>query len=235
MTHAQTGRRVRKNAEDNSLDGRLVTVHDPSSAASEAYRMLRANLLYAAVDAPPKVLLVTSPGPAEGKSTLCANLGVVLAQSGKRTLVIDCDLRRPVMHQIFGLHNTSVGLVNVVVGERTLQEACQEPLPDLGLKVLTVGALPPNPAEFLASRRFAEVLATARETFDYVVLDSSPMGQVSDPTAIAVQADGVLLTLDASKTRKGSVQRAMRGLNAVGANVLGTVMNNAKGSTDVYY
>lgn len=235
MPHAQAGRWVRNNKDDNSLDGALVTVHDANSAASEAYRMIRANLLYAAVDAPPKVVLVTSPGPAEGKSTLCANLGVVLAQSGKRTLVMDCDLRRPVMHEIFGLRNTSMGLVNVVIGECSLQEACQGPLPDLSLEVLTVGAVPPNPAEFLASRRFAEVLATARETFDHVVLDSSPMGQVSDPTAIAVQADGVLLTLDASKTRKGSVQRAVRGLNAVGANVLGTVMNNAKGSTDVYY
>jgi capsular exopolysaccharide synthesis family protein len=148
--------------------------------------------------------------------------------------VIDCDLRRPVIHEIFGLHSIG-GLVDVVVGQRDLQEACQEPLPGLNLQVLTVGALPPNPAEFVASRRFAEFLDAARQEFDHILLDSSPMGQFSDPTVIATQADGVLLTLDAHKTRKGSVQRAMRSLTTVGANVLGTVMNNMKSSKDVYY
>jgi len=212
---------------------RLVTVLDPSSAASEAYRTLRTNLIYAEVDAPPRVILVTSPGQAEGKSTVCANLGVVMAQSGKSTLIIDCDFRRPVMHEVFGLRNTS-GVAEVAIGACELQEAYQEPLADLDLKVMTVGALPPNPAEFAASQRLSEILNTVRERFEYVLLDSAPMGYVSDPLALATQVDGVLLAVDARTTRKGSVQRAVHNLATVGANVFGTVMNNAD-SNDVYY
>ena len=233
MLRSQTERWARKQPNSGEISGRLVTVLDPKSAASEAYRTLRTNLIYAEVDAPPRVILVTSPGQAEGKSTVCANLGVVLAQSGKSTLVIDCDFRRPVMHEVFGLRNT-VGVAEVAIGACELQEACQEPLPDLDLKVMTVGALPPNPAEFAASRRLSEILATVREKFDHILVDSSPVGQVSDPIVLATQIDGVLLALDARNTRKGSVQRAVHNLATVGANVLGTVMNNAD-SKDVYY
>jgi capsular exopolysaccharide synthesis family protein len=109
------------------------------------------------------------------------------------------------------------------------------PLPDLELKVLTAGALPPNPAELLDSRRFAELLASVRAEFDYVLVDSSPTGMVSDPLILATQGDGVLLTLDARKTRRGDVRRAMRGLTTVGANVLGTVMNRVIVSKNDYY
>lgn len=224
--------RVRMEAEsDIAISAGLVTVLDPTSAASEAYRTLRTSLLYARVDSPPRVIVVTSPGPAEGKSTVCANLGVVLAQAGKNVLLIDCDFRRPVMHKIFGLHNAH-GVVNILLGERSPQEVYEEPLRGLGLKVLTVGSLPPNPAELLASRLLSEFLARVREEFDYVLVDSPPTGLVSDPAILAAQGDGVLLTLDAQKTRKGDVRRTVRSLTAVGANVLGTVMNNVKGGQD---
>jgi capsular exopolysaccharide synthesis family protein len=212
--------------------GHLVTLLDPTSAASEAYRALRTSLLYAQVDTPPKVVLVTSPGVAEGKSTLCANLGVVLAQAGKDTLIIDCDFRRAAIHKIFGLHNMR-GVVNVLAAECALEEVYQEPMP--GLKVLTVGALPPNPAELLLSQRLSELLLAVRGSFDYVLLDSSPIKLCADPTALAARGDGVLLTFDAQKTRKGDMRQAMRALTTVGANVLGTVMNNVKGSDEVYY
>jgi capsular exopolysaccharide synthesis family protein len=213
-----------------AISGRLVTVLDPTSAASEAYRALRTSLLFAQVDTPPRLIVVTSPGSAEGKSTVCANLGVVLAQAGKSILIIDCDFRRPVMHEIFGLKNTS-GMTDLLLEEDSLEGIYQEPLPDWDLKVLTAGPIPPNPAELLSSRRFSEFLASVRERFNYVLLDSSPMGLVSDPAILATQADGVLLTLDAQSTSKGDVRRAVRGLRAVGANVLGTVMNNLKAST----
>jgi len=223
-----------ENTPNTAISESLVTVLDPASVAAEAYRALRTSLLYTQVDTPPKVIVVTSPGSAEGKSTVCANLGVVLAQVGKSTLIIDCDFRRPVMHEIFGLNNTR-GIADVLLGEHIPQKIYQEPLTGLDLKVLPVGPLPPNPAELLSSRRLAEFLASVRERFDYVLIDSSPTGLVSDPTVLATQGDGVLLTLDARRTRKGDLRRAVRDLRAVGANVLGTVMNNARGSTGGYY
>jgi capsular exopolysaccharide synthesis family protein len=234
MTHSLPEKGVQKATDGRDLSESLITAWDPTDAASEAYRRLRTNLLYAFVDAPPNVIMVTSPGSAEGKSTVCANLGVVLAQVGKNTLIVDCDLRRPTMREIFGLPGNN-GLVNVLVGERALQDVYQEPLPDVELKVLTAGVLPPNPAELLDSRRFSELLATVRAEFDYVLVDSSPVGMVSDPIILATQVDGVLLTLDAHKTRRGDVRRAMRGLRTVGANVLGTVMNRVIGSKSYYY
>lgn len=214
------------------LSDRLVTTLDPMGVAAESYRTLRTNLLYALVDDPPKVIVLTSPNPKEGKSTTCANLGVVLAQADKRTLIVDCDLRKPIVHRVFGLRNLR-GIVDVLVGQRTLEEVWQEPHP--GLKVVPVGPLPPNPAELLGSRRFAEFLANVRESFDYVLIDAPPVGLVSDPAILASQGDGVLLVLDAQNTRKGAVRESMRGLEAVGARVLGTVMNNVKKGRGGYY
>jgi capsular exopolysaccharide synthesis family protein len=223
-------RKERKAEQDFS--GRVVTILDPTGAASEAYRTLRTNLLYSLVDNPPKVIVLTSPGPGEGKSTTCANLGVVLAQAGKSVLILDCDLRKPVMHKFFSLRNLH-GITDVLVGECSLQEVWAEPVE--GLKIVPVGPIPLNPAEILGSRRFSEFLANTREEFDYVLVDASPVGLVSDPAILATQGDGVLLILDAQSTRKGLVRQAMRSLGAVGANVLGTVMNNVNVSKSSYY
>jgi capsular exopolysaccharide synthesis family protein len=225
-------RRAGSVAELDGLAGRLVTVLDPTSAAAEAYRTLRTNLLYGTfMDEPPKVIVLTSPGPGEGKSTTCANLGVVLAQAGKDTLILDCDLRKPVMHKFFSLRNLH-GIVDVLVGERSPQESWKEPVE--GLKVVPVGTVPPNPTELLGTRRFSELLASFREEFNYVLVDAAPVGLVSDPAILATQGDGVLLVSDAQNTRKGSVRQAVRSLEAVGANVLGTVMNNVKASEGSY-
>ncbi len=222
---------ARKEMLEEDRYGRLVTVLDPTSAASEAYRTLRTNLLYACVDKPPKVILLTSPGPLEGKSTVCANMGVVLTQADKNVLIIDCDFRRPTIHKFFGLPNLR-GIVDVLVGEHDLQEVWMEPVE--GLKIVPGGPVPPNPTELLSSQRFSELLTYFREDFDYVLVDAPPTGLVSDPTIIAAQADGVLLVLHAQKTSKGSLRRAVRRLKAVRANVLGTVMNNVKISGDDY-
>jgi capsular exopolysaccharide synthesis family protein len=209
------------------LSGYLITVSEPSDVASEAYRTLRTNLFYSVADAPPRVILLTSPGPREGKSTTCANLGVVLAQADKQTLILDCDLRNPAMHKIFGIGNIE-GMMNVLTGERDLPEVLQEPLKNL--KVLTVGPIPLNPAEILSSRSFAQFLNRVRQEFDYVLLDAPPTRLVSDPIVLASQGDAVLLVLDAQKTGKGAVRESLRSLEAVGANILGTVMNNEEDS-----
>jgi len=201
----------------------LITLEQPTSAASEAYRSIRTNLLYGFVDHP-KVILLTSAGPGEGKSTTCANLGVVLAQAAKDTLILDCDLRRPVIHKFFEVRNVH-GIMDVMVGERGLQEVWHEPIE--GLKVVTVGQQPVNPAEILGTRYFSQFLASLREKFDYVLIDASPVVAVSDPAIIATQGDGVLLVVDAQNTRRGALRQSVRLLEAVGANILGTVMNNA--------
>jgi capsular exopolysaccharide synthesis family protein len=210
---------------------RLVTISEPYSPASEAYRTLRTNLLYTHVDNPPKVLVISSPGPREGKSTICANLGVVLAQLKKNVLMIDCDLRRPVLHKILGLRNL-LGLVNVLAEEHSPQEVWHEPL--AGLRVLTVGPIPPNPADLLSSQRFAEFIRQATGEFDYVLIDSSPIEVVSDYAVLATLSDGVLLVIDAQTTRKAAVRRSIRRLETVGANMLGTVLNNVKVSQEHY-
>ena len=231
MVEAVDGGKVERRGV-NDFSERLITISDPGNPASEAYRTLRTSLLYALIDEPPKVIIMTSPGPGEGKSTTCANLAVSLSQADKKVLLIDCDLRKPVMHKIFGLRNF-VGVVNAIVGERKIDEVWQEPQP--GLKVVTVGTIPPNPAELIGSKRFAGILAELRDRFDYILLDAPPTQLVSDPAILATQGDGILLVLDSQKTRKGILRQAVRDLEKVGARVLGTVMNNVKVTRGSYY
>jgi capsular exopolysaccharide synthesis family protein len=205
---------------------RLVTVTNPSSAASEAYRGVRTNLLYSSLDGhPKKVIVLTSSGLQEGKSVTCANLGVVLAQADKKTLVLDCDFRNPTIHRFFGVPNLR-GVTNVLLGERTLEEVWEEPVE--GLKVVCVGPAPYNPAEVLGSRAFSEFLTAVREEFDYVLIDSSPVGLVSDTAVLSAQADGVLLVLDAQRTSKTAFRQATRSLENVGVDVLGTIMQGVR-------
>jgi capsular exopolysaccharide synthesis family protein len=217
-------RRQAQNDKVGALSEQLVTVLDPIAMASEAYRSLRTSLLYAVADTPPTVILITSPGLMDGKSTTCANLASALAQAGKETLVVDGDLRQPSLHKIFGVPNVN-GMVDVLSGEYDLSEVCTEPFP--GLKILATGPIPPNPAEHLISGRFAQLIGQARRSFDYVLVDSPPTELVSDPMIIAAHADAVFLVLDSEKSSKGSLRGAMQHLEAVGANILGTVINRA--------
>lgn len=229
-------RRVQENVtkEDLAVDlsDRLVTLLEPASAASEAYRTLRTNLMYSFVDNPPRTIVLTSPKPREGKSTTCANLAVTLSQAGKTVLLLDCDLRRPIMHKIFGLRNLK-GLADVMTGDARLQEIEKEFL--AGLNVVTTGPVPFNPTEMLGSERFAQLLATARKRFDYILIDAPPVEPVSDSVILATQADGVLLVFDAQNTRKVSLRRSARDIEAVGGRVLGTTMNNMKPHKNNYY
>ena len=217
--------RVLGGSRNERRSGRLVTVVDPIGAPAEAYRTLRASLVHRLVDLPHKVIAMTGPGAGEGKSTTCANLGVVLAQAGSSTLILDCDLRKPAIHEYFGLRNLS-GVVDILTHESDLREVWQEPLP--GLTFVSAGPIPPNPAELLSSRRFSELIDQAHREFDYVLVDTTPIQLASDALTIAQQSDGVLLILDARNTSKGSVLQSIGRLESVGAKVLGTVMNNVK-------
>jgi capsular exopolysaccharide synthesis family protein len=210
---------------DKNALGRLATISDPTSATADAFHALGANLQYVLMDAPSRVIALTSPGTGEGKTTVCANLGVVLAQADQNVLIVDCDLHRPAMHGVFGLRNLQ-GLENVLSGERRLDEIQQEPMP--GLKVVTTGPLPPYPAELLGSIRFKEFLRQAGSEFGYVLLDCPPVSMVPDSLVLAAQADGVLVVLDAQSTRKVALRRTIHGLESVRSNILGTVMGNVE-------
>jgi capsular exopolysaccharide synthesis family protein len=233
VVRSQYETEVRRAKEPRGLSRCLVTVLAPHSIESEAYRTLRTNVLHALTDGTsPRMLVITSPGHKESKSTVCANLGVALAQADKNTLIVDCDLRQPKMHKIFGLQ-ASEGIVDVLAERSPMREVCQEPLPNL--KVLAAGTSPPDPAKLIESQRLSRFFDEVREEFDYVLVDSSPAGLVSDPAVLAAQGDGVLLVLNAQKTRKEDVRRTVRNLTAVGATVLGTVMDNVKGSQKSSY
>lgn len=209
----------------------LVTVVDPTGSASEAYRMMRTNLFYASVDDPPKVVVLTSAGSGEGKSTTAANLGVTLSEVGKSTLVLDCDLRKPRLHSYFETRNMR-GLVDILTVESKLEEVWHEPM--LNLKLITAGPPPLNPAELLSSQRFADFLKRARQRFDYVLIDTPPVTLVTDSAVVAALGDGVLVVVDAQGTRKNALRQAMRELDGVGARVLGTVLNNVDASKADY-
>jgi receptor protein-tyrosine kinase len=152
---------------------------------------------------------------------------VALAQITS-TLIVDCDLRAPAMHKVFNTPN-SMGLVDVLIEGRDLREVYHEPFP--GLKMITAGPMFPSPTEFLSSERFAQFVDRAREQFEYVLMDSSPIHLTSDALIVARHCDGVLVVLDAENTRKVSLRQSVRSLESVGAKVLGTVMHNAKVST----
>jgi capsular exopolysaccharide synthesis family protein len=196
--------------------------------------MLRTNVIYGLSDASTKVIVITSPGLGEGKSTTCANLGVTLAQANRNTLILDCDFRKPTIHKIFGMPDLVGGIANVLAKDCSLSEAGQQVLPDL--RVVPGGPTPPNPTEILGSRSFSELLDQARREFDYVLVDTPPTQVVSDPMVVAAQGDGVLLVLDPQRTPKRSVRQSIQSIEGVEAKVLGTVMNNVNNSdSDTYH
>jgi len=211
----------------------LVTLTQPRSAAAEAYRTLRTSLEFSSLDRPLRTLVVTSSSPDEGKSTTVANLALALAQAGRRTVVVDADLRRPSLHSLFGLPNVA-GLTSMMLDEAAAQPPYQAG-PVAGLRVLTSGPLPPNPAELLASRRLDDVLARLTQDADIVLFDAPPLTAVSDAAVLAARVDGVILVVQAEKTRREAVQRAKKTLERVNAHLVGAVLTEVKGDKGLTY
>lgn len=206
--------------------GDLITLTDPRSPLSEAYRTLRTNLEFFSLDEPIRTLVVTSPGAEEGKSTVLANLAVTLAQGGKQVILLDCDLRRPALHTLFGLDNAA-GLTTMMLDEAAQSEPPLRATAVDGLRVLPSGPLPPNPAELLGSRRIKEIIAALLAQADVLLFDAPPVLAVTDALVLAVQTDGVLLVVKAGGTRREHVQRAKERLERVNARIVGAVLNNA--------
>lgn len=202
----------------------LHVFREPKSMIAECTRAVRTNLLFMSPDKPFKRMLVTSSGPQEGKSTTVINLGITMAQSGNRVLIIDTDMRRPRLHKAFGVPN-DVGVSSVVVGEGRADDAIKSTeVP--GLFVLPCGPVPPNPAELLHTKAFAELLTQLGEKFDRILLDSPPVGAVADAVVLATQADGVVLVLKAGQTHRDLAQRTVKALRDVKANLFGAVLND---------
>jgi non-specific protein-tyrosine kinase len=220
----------------------LVAYTDPKSAASEAYRTLRTNIQFASPDKPVHTMLATSTSPDDGKSTTIANLAITFAEAGSPTILIDADLRRPHIHSIFGLPNDT-GLTTLVAemarGTTNPAAGAMAPLPlqdgpVANLQVLTSGPIPPNPAEILGSKRLADILDILKGRADYILIDTPPIIAVTDAAILSSRVDGVLLVVNAGKTRRDLAVKARDMLRQVNANVLGVVLNNAKIDKSAY-
>ena len=228
------------------LDGRaereewLVTATTPKSPISEAFRTLRTNIKFSSVDKPIRRLLVTSPSPTDGKSITAANLATVMAQAGQSVVLVDADLRRPVLHKIFQLPN-NVGLTtSLLTGSNPGPNDCLLSPPEMeNLQVLTSGPLPPNPSELLGSQRMGQLIEHLEQQADLLIFDSPPTLAVTDAAVLAKQVDGVLLVIDAGTTREEVARRAIGELAKVGAPVLGVVLNKVpvsrRGGYGYYY
>jgi capsular exopolysaccharide synthesis family protein len=203
----------------------LVMVQAPRSAAAEAYRTLSTNIQFSSLDRDIQTLLVTSVGPDEGKSIVLANLAITMAEGGRRVVIVDCDLRHPSLHQIFGLADQP-GLTTMMLNE-SLAPALQG-TSVAGVNLVAAGPLPPNPAELISSERFSRVLASIVADADVVLVDAPPVSAVADATILATRVDGVLLVVDSGRTRRDNARRATEQLQRVGARLLGAVLTNVK-------
>jgi tyrosine-protein kinase Etk/Wzc len=220
------------------ITSNLVTHFEPKSPISEAYRTFRTNLQFARLDAPLKTILVTSSGPSEGKSTTVANLAITMAQMGTNTILIDSDLRRPVLHSIFNLQRTP-GLTNYLAGNVPWKEIIQE-TPIENLSLLTCGVLPPNPSELLGSKKMRMLLEELKEKYDMILFDSPPVIAVTDAAVLSTLLDGVVLVSSSGSTSREALLRAITLLENVKGRLIGGVLNKIKvesvyGSYHYYY
>ena len=212
----------------------LITQVRPQSQMAESYRALRTSLLLSNLGAPPKVIMITSALPQEGKSTTSINCAVVLAQKGVRVLLIDADLRRPSIHKTLGMGPRS-GLSNVLTGSTTLQQAITHTAVLPNLDVLPAGTPPPNPAELLASANMRDVLLQLREKYDHIVVDTPPTLSVTDAVVLSPRADAIVLVIRSGHTTKQALRRSRDILMQVNAKVAGVLLNAVDLSSPDYY
>lgn len=212
-----------------------ISFESDSSSIAEAFRKLRTNLQFLAVDNPPRVIVVTSSMPNEGKSTTAINVALALAEAEHNVVLVDGDMRRPMLHTYLDLVG-QVGFSTVLSGGASLDEVLQKTNYP-GLTVLTSGAVPPNPSELLGSLAAKKLLSELRSQFDYVIVDSSPLLAVTDAALLAAGADGVLIMARFSQTKRDQLAHAVGNLKDVGASVLGTVftMTPTRGNSSYSY
>jgi capsular exopolysaccharide synthesis family protein len=212
-----------------------VSGYGSRSPAAEAYRAIRTSVQFATMDRPGQVLLVTSPNAGDGKSTTAANLAVTMASAGKRVVLVDADLRKPSLHQVFNLENR-VGLTSALLSGNGMR-SCIMPSGFDNLSVLTSGPLPPNPSELLSSSRMRDLMEAMRREADVVILDSPPALVVTDATLLAALADATNLVAEAGRTRSAALRRAVDGLSRATDRLLGVILNkmSRRGSPAYYH
>lgn len=215
-----------------AITKRLICQYEPKSPIAEAYRILRTNIQYSSVMKQIKTLTVASAGPEEGKTTTIANLAVVFAETGKRVIIIDADLRKPTVHRIFDLSNQQ-GLTNILAGRQSYQQVVQA-VPSSGVHVITAGPIPPNPAEFIGSFAMQALIEQVKTSYDLVLIDSPPVLPVTDGQLLAGYSDGTLLVARSGKVTKDQIRKAKQLLEMVGGHIIGVVLNGKKMSKESY-
>ena len=214
-------------ATHGSEEEKLITQAQPRSPVAEAFRSLRTNLQYASVDHPLHTILVTSPSPEDGKSTIAANLSIVLAQSGRTVGLIDADLRRPVQHRLIGLINRG-GLSGLFADPNLILDGNLQKTGTEYLYAIPAGRTPPNPSELLGSDKMYRILESVRQRTDVVVIDTPPVLAVTDAVVLSPKVDGVLLVVKPGVTKLPMLKQSIDQLRQVGANILGIVLNDVQ-------
>ena len=220
-------------SHDGTSPADLIAVHSPKSTASESFRGIRTGILFSSADAEPQVILVSSAGPEEGKTSCAANLAVTMAQSGSRVLIIDCDMRRPRIHKLFNI-GRDTGISSVLVGSSELNDVVVTA--DIAnLDIIPCGPIPPNPSELLGSRKMEHLIKTLRKKYTRIIIDSPPLTAVTDSVLLSKVVDGTILVIRAGETPRQVVQNGLSQLRTVNAHVLGAVLNGVTTGKDSYY
>ena len=204
----------------------IISYNDPKSVISEQYRAIRTNIEYSNVDQNTKTILVTSSDKNEGKTTTVSNLAVSFANLNKKILLIDCDLRNPSIHKMFRLNNI-YGLTDILAKDRAADKCIQETELE-NLYVLTAGAIPPNPAEILSSEKMKNLIEDLKNIYDYIFIDTPPIGLVTDAGALSSFIDGVVLVVKSESIEKKYLEETKKKLDAVDARILGAILNSYK-------
>jgi polysaccharide biosynthesis transport protein len=226
------GRRKRRDRAAPVGNRDLIVHTHPKSSVAECCRTIRTNITFMSADRPRKTLVVTSASPREGKTTVSISLAISLAQSGKRILIVDTDLRKPRLHRAFAKPLTR-GVTSILVGEHSASEATYETgVP--GLSFLACGPIPPNPSELLHTEQFRQLLVELGKVYDHVILDSPPMAVVTDAAILAPQVDGAILIVHAQRTTRDALRSALRQLRDVSGHLVGGVLNNVDISANRY-
>ena len=215
--------------EAREINERLITHLKPKSPISEAYRTLRTNITFTAPDNPKQVIMISSSGPKEGKSTSIANLAITFSHMGTKTLLVDSDLRRPMLHKLFGMEKQS-GLTNILVGKDSLENAVKTVNNLPNLDILTCGILPPNPAELLGSMQMKELFEETKKNYEIVLVDTPPIIAVTDSSVLSTMVDGVIIVVRSGKSKSEAVIHAIEQLNRVEAPILGVILNGIQAS-----
>jgi protein-tyrosine kinase len=217
---------------------RALIVHDnPKSPIAEAYRVLRTNIQFSNVDKENKIIVVTSAGPSEGKTTTISNLAITFAQSGSKVLLIDGDLRKPKVHKTFFISN-NVGMTTVLT-QHFDYKTCLNQTKIENMDIMTSGPIPPNPSELLSSNSMKQLIETIRQDYDIVLIDSPPIGAVTDAAVLSTITDGIILVTASGQVEIDQAQSAKELLQKVNANIIGVVLNKVsrdeRGSYYYYY